>query len=227
MLTSVSVTNLSDGCSAFLTILPRTVERCAAPNGPKMTRVYAMNQLGNGLAMVERHEERLGVLKAKLATDTRIGAGPDIILGTQSNIAMSYSVLGRKQESLGVYREIYAKAVELHGKSDERTFAATNNLSSCLKEAGHIAEAIALLRQGIPEAKKSLGAEHDITLSLCQALAQCLCDEHGASPEQIREAVALLESTLRTSQRVFGRAHPNTKRLEGDLAIARLMLPRP
>ena len=57
--------------------------------------------------------------------------------------------------------------------------------------------------------------------------ARCLCDEHGASPEQIREAVALLESTLRTSQRVFGRAHPNTKRLEGDLAIARLMLPRP
>ena len=68
---------------------------------------------------------------------------------------------------------------------------------------------------------------NDITLSLCHALAQCLCDEHGASPEQIREAVALLESTLRTSQRVFGRAHPNTKRLEGDLAIARLMLPRP
>ena len=140
---------------------------------------------------------------------------------------MSYAILGRKQESLGVYREIYAKAVELHGKSDERTFAATNNLSSCLKRGGHIAEAITLLRQGIPEAKNALGAENDITLSLCQALAQCLCDEHGASPEQIREAVALLESTLRTSQRVFGRAHPTTKRLEGDLAIARLMLPRP
>ena len=61
----------------------------------------------------------------------------------------------------------------------------------------------------------------------CHALAQCLCDEHGASPEQIREAVALLESTLRTSQRVFGRAHPTTKRLEGDLAIARMIETRP
>ena len=148
------------------------------------------------------------------------------LVGTQSNIAMACDLLGRKEESLGVYRKIYAKAVELHGKSDERSFTATVNLSSCLHNGGHFTEAIALLRQGIPEAKNALGAEHPLTLSLCHALAQCLCDEHGASPEQIREAVALLESTLRTSQRVFGRAHPTTKGLERDLAIARRLKQR-
>ena len=45
MPTSVSVTNLSDGRSASLTILPRTVERCAAPkNTAKRSRRGALRK---------------------------------------------------------------------------------------------------------------------------------------------------------------------------------------
>ncbi len=191
----------------------------------------AMNQLGNGLFGVKRHAERLSVLEAKLATDTRLGLSEDLLLGTKSNIALSQDHLGRTEEALGGYREVYTKATALYGISDERTAVALLNLSNFLDTHENNSEAISLLRHRVPVLKNALGAEHETYLKLCCTLGQALFREAGASPGQHREAaearaeaVAILEAASRTSRRVFGPSHPITVDIELVLTRARRIL---
>ena len=46
--------------------------------------------------------------------------------------------------------------------------------------------------------------------------------DKGASSEQLAEAVAILEKTLKTAQRVLGREHPSTCNYRRELAFAKL-----
>ena len=88
----------------------------------------------------------------------------------------------------------------------------------------NFAEAISFLRPRIIEAKKALGPENRLTLMFCASLAQDLFLDDGASPEQLREAVEIMERTVRTTRRVFGGAHPMTRHMQIDLANARVRM---
>ena len=53
---------------------------------------------------------------------------------------------------------------------------------------------------------------------------QALCRDDGATLDDLREAVAILEETERIARRVFGGAHPTTTGIEGELRDARAVL---
>ena len=54
--------------------------------------------------------------------------------------------------------------------------------------------------------------------------AQALCEDTGATLDDLREAVNTLEETERTAKRVLGGAHPTTTGIEGALHDARAYL---
>ena len=54
--------------------------------------------------------------------------------------------------------------------------------------------------------------------------ASVLCNDTGATLDDLREAVETLEDTARTARRVLGGAHPLTKNIEGTLRGVRASL---
>ena len=65
-------------------------------------------------------------------------------------------------------------------------------------------------RRHVPEALEQLG--------------QALSREPGASPDQVREGVALHQETSRTAQRVLGGAHPTSKQLVASIEAGQQIL---
>ena len=85
-------------------------------------------------------------------------------------------------------------------------------------------QATSFLRQQIREATRVLGAENNNTLKLCATLAQVFYRDPRSSPDKLREAVEIMERIVRTTQRVYGGAHPMTRHMQADLANARMRM---
>ena len=85
-------------------------------------------------------------------------------------------------------------------------------------------EAKSLLRRTLPVARRVLAESNDLTLRMRWAYAAALCNDPGATLDDLREAATTLEATERTARRVFGGAHPTTVQIERDLQNARAAL---
>ena len=75
-----------------------------------------------------------------------------------------------------------------------------------------------------PVARRVFGENHEFTLRMRSIYARTLYDDPGATLDDLREAVALLEDTDRIARRVFGGAHPTTAGIERHLRNARVEL---
>ena len=87
------------------------------------------------------------------------------------------------------------------------------NTLICLKRFD---EAKRILRRTVPVARRVLGTEHAITLSLREDLA-CATLGGESSVEEKREALQMLEDTVAVMRRVLGPAHPDTVHAQGWL----------
>ena len=76
----------------------------------------------------------------------------------------------------------------------------------------------------MPVARRVLGASSEVTLKLRRAYAMALCRDNGATLDDLREAVNMLEELERAAWRVFGRAHPFVAAFEACLRAARAVL---
>ena len=90
------------------------------------------------------------------------------------------------------------------------------------KQKAVLKAARSLARDLIPEARRALGDEHDITLDLQRKYARILCDSDTGELHEVDILVAqrILEKNIRTCRRIYGRAHPNTK--DGEEALERV-----
>ena len=123
------------------------------------------------------------------------------------------------------YREVYAGFKSLYGNCDTRTLMAANNLIYQLQKQGKHTEAVSTLRKPLSDARRALGDDHDITLSLGSLLADSLAST-GTSPtvDDLREVIAIREDICKRSQRLLGRSHPNTQIRQRALDYARSYL---
>ena len=69
-----------------------------------------------------------------------------------------------------------------------------------------------------------LGESNGLTLSMKQMYAMALYGDTGATLDDLREAVTMLEDTERTARRVLGAAHPTTAEMETALLQAQAAL---
>jgi len=146
------------------------------------------------------------------------------MLSTQSNLAFSYSFLGRNEEALRVNSEVYSGRLKLNGEENAKTIAAANNYASSLGGLQRLEEAKSLLLRILPVARRALGEAHETTLQMRWNYALALYKDAGATLDDLREAVATLEDAERIALRVLGGAHPLTGRCEFRLQEARAAL---
>ena len=85
-------------------------------------------------------------------------------------------------------------------------------------------EAKPMLRKVIPVARRVLGEDHDLTLSLRWIYANTLSMSESATIADLSEAVTTLESVMMSYKRVFGESHPETPKLQNALKSARATL---
>ena len=183
-----------------------------------------MTQLGNGLSEANHHEDALSVMETELSMRRRVGDSESNILVAQSNLASTYSHLGREEEALRMRQGVYSGCLKLKGEDNLSTLMAANNYASSLLNLEHYAEAKALLRKVTPVARRVLGESNRITLTIRKVYAVVLYRDDSSTPDDIREAVTTLEDTTRLARRVFGGEHPFTAEFEGSLRNAQAAL---
>ena len=76
----------------------------------------------------------------------------------------------------------------------------------------------------MPVARRVFGKNHNITLGMRWIYAQAVIVTPGATLEDTREGVEMLEDTTRTMRRVFGSTHPDVVNIEAVLGSARKAL---
>jgi len=183
-----------------------------------------MTVLGSGLSAAGHDEDALSVKEARLAMMRRLGAPEKSILGTQSNIANTYHVLGRLEEALQIERDVYAGRLKLNGEEHEKTLIAANNYANSLVQLKRFEEAKALVLKTMPVARRVIGDDHNLTLKLRWAYAEVLYKDDAATLADLREAVTTLEDIERIARRVLGGAHPTTEGIEDELQDVRAAL---
>ena len=187
-------------------------------------RRCAMRQLANGLSAVDHDEDALAVEEADLSMERRLGAPEENLLSNLANLAISYGQVGRVEQAVGMLREVYSGNLRLYGEDDRRTLLAANNYAASLKDQDSFEEARLLLRKTLPVARRVLGESNRITLTMRRIYARALYEDPGATPDDLREAVATLEELARTVRRVLGGEHPFTEEVEDSLREARAAL---
>ena len=130
--------------------------------------------------------------------------------------------MGRLEHALQMDRDVYYGHLKLNGKEDENTLVTANNYASSLTDLRHFEEARPLLRKTMPVARRVLGENHEITISLTKTYARVLSDAPGATIHERVEAVRTLDEADRTARRVLGASHPLAVRIGRDLKKSRV-----
>jgi len=183
-----------------------------------------MQFLGIGLTEASHHEDALSVKEAELATLRRLGDSEENILSTQSNLAKTYSALGRLEEALRLRRDVYFGYLKLKGEEDAKTILEANNYAFSLFCLERFEETKTFLRKAMVVARRALGTSHITTLRLRWIYAKALYMDDGATLDDLREAVMTLEEAERTARRILGGAHPVTDATERALRHSRAVL---
>ena len=189
-----------------------------------LSRCTAITVLGSGLTAAAHHEEALSVKETELSTKRRLGLSEHSLFMVQANLANTYHRLGRFEEASSMYREVYSGYLRLLGAEHENTIILATNYADSLVALEGFEEAKSLLRGLIPMVRRVLGENHEETLRLRWSYAMTLYLDRGATLDDLREAVTTLEDATRIMRLVFGRAHPTTARIEGELREARAAL---
>ena len=193
------------------------------PDGD-LDRIDAMKLLGNGLDDAGHNQDALSVRETELSMARRIGAEEEDLLATQSNLAITYGELGHHEKALSMEQDVYSGSLKSLGEEDPLTLQAANNYASSLGKLKRFEEAKSLMRKTMPVARRVLGGKDGLTLKMRWTYARALYMDDGATLDDLREAVRILEETARISERVMGGAHPTTADIGSSLGDARAAL---
>jgi hypothetical protein len=110
------------------------------------------------------------------------------------------------------------------GEEDVYTLRAANNLADVLLSLKRFEEARSLMRKATPVARRVFGQSHDVTFTMKKIHAEALYHDPGATHDDLREAVTILEELERAARRVLGSSHPRVRAIERSLARSRAAL---
>ena len=161
---------------------------------------------------------------ARRDAEPRDVAQEEDLLVTQSNLAGTYSELGRDEEAVLLRRDVFSGCARLHGKEHKETIHEANNYAMSLIRLKRCKEAKSLLRKSMPMARRVLGEGNLITLWFMLTYAASLYKDNGATLDDLRESVTTLEDAERTARRVLGGTHPLMSAIEGGLLESRAAL---
>ena len=187
-------------------------------------RSSAMMLLGNGLSSAGHDEDALSVREVELSIERRHGTSENDILISQTNLASTYQKLGRFEQANSMLRDVYSGWLKFSGEEHSSALIAANNYAASLSSLKRFEESKSVLRKAMPVARRVLGESDNITLKMRRSYAGSLVMNNGATLDDLREAVTMLEDAERIARRVLGGAHPNSCLMAGSLREARKTL---
>ena len=108
----------------------------------------------------------------------------------------------------------------------KRVSQCASNYAISLGHLKRFKEAKSLTRKTILVARRVLGENHRLTLSLRWTYASTLSHSESATVADLSEAVTTLESVAMSYKRVLGTSHPETSRVQKELNTMRTRLAR-
>ena len=105
-------------------------------------------------------------------------------------------------------RDVYSGRLRLSGEEHQETIRSAVNYGSALLSLGRFEETKSSSKKILPVARRVLGENHQLTLTIRFAYGVALYQDDGATLDDVREAVTTLDDTERTARRVLGGAHP-------------------
>ena len=183
-----------------------------------------MMLLGNGLSSAGHDEDALSVREVELSIERRHGTSENDILISQTNLASTYQKLGRFEQANSMLRDVYSGWLKFSGEEHSSALIAANNYAASLSSLKRFEESKSVLRKAMPVARRVLGESDNITLKMRRSYAGSLVMNNGATLDDLREAVTMLEDAERIARRVLGGAHPNSCLMAGSLREARKTL---
>ena len=185
-------------------------------------RSSAMNLLSNGLQQAQKYEDALEVIKADLSIQERNGGPRHVHLATLGMMALVLDELRRLDEAIRIYEDIYAQKLSLYESSDIEVIITAYNFGRALRHAGRGDEQKRLMDSTIPNARKSLGDDHELTLSCREnAAAAVLYAERKVSRDEFLQATKIVEDVLKRCRRVLGPKHRVALNVQKDVDYAR------
>ena len=143
------------------------------------------------------------------------------MLITQGNLALQYQALGRLESALPINRDVFLGFLKLYGEEHGSTLLAADNYASTLTSLKRYGEASKLLRKLTPVARRALGENNKLTLTMRWLYARALYKDDGHTLADLRESVETLGSVAPLWTRVFGPSHPDTPCVQRALEDAR------
>ena len=132
--------------------------------------------------------------------------------------------MGRFEKELRMQQDVYSGYLKLNGEEHDYTLQAALNYGDSLRRQLRFEEAKALMRKTIPVARRVLGVDNILTLTMRWNYAKALYEDPDATPDDLREAVTMLEDTVQIARRVLGGAHPTVSGIDVCLRDARAAL---
>ena len=180
-------------------------------------RRWAIFLLGNAIS-VSKPEDAFSVFEANLTLLRRYWPHDlENILITQGRLVDCLSKIGRQAEALNLKREIYAETEAMYGAVHKETLAVAYNLAVAMELNNHNDEAVSFMRKHLPVARRLIGPDDSLTLLMSAFLAKNTTAK-GCTYEELLQAVTLMQDTVQRLRRVFGLAHPETRRCEAMLS---------
>ena len=184
-------------------------------------RISVMNALATHLPA----DEAVTCREQMLSDFERPGADKASLIVLKTGLGSSYVDAGRHDDALAIFREVHERNVALRGPEHDETLYCAGHLANCCVLTGRHDEAKTLLRdQVLPAAQRVLPPEDDTVIAGKSILARAMYEAEGASVDDMREGVALLEAICTTSRRVYGAEHPKVALREGYLDAAQAKL---
>lgn len=184
----------------------------------------SIEQLANGMQedVVSRLEEALALYEVYLDVSQRsLRAGAEVstenLLAAKSNIAGTYSRLGRVEEAVNMEREIYDDSKALLGPLDLQTLSVAANLMHTMSMLHRFDEVKAFFL-GLEAARQTLGPDNYLVLKLTSAYAHGLYYDPTATRDEQLEAITMFEDIRGRILRVWGRDHPHFENIDQNLA---------
>ena len=163
------------------------------------------------------------MIEALLATVRR--AWPDNtneLIQTSANLANVHLKCDRAEEAAAINKDVYEQTCAIRGPGSLFTATLGANYALTLIKVERFADARAICRDIVQWAHRNPDSPH--SFHVLKALARSIYEDPNASVEDLREAVRVFENVPAASSRVFGPAHPDTKKYEGILAKAKKAL---
>jgi eukaryotic-like serine/threonine-protein kinase len=148
-------------------------------------------------------------------------AHPDT-LGCAIQIGISYAMLGRTEESVGLYRELLPACRGTFGPDSLQALACMNNLGMGLNDLGRYDEAVDIYRQALAIKQGKFGPDHRSTLTTMVNLANAY-----HSLRRYEDALKFRNETLELFRARYGPDDPGAMMVLHNIAANLRALGRP